>query len=311
MANRKLRIIYRSNSHAPLWLVADKSRSWEKNGLDVDTSPQLIREKAVESLKSGHVDLISGNHHNLYVRNAKNGEDFVHLAQATNNWTENKLVVSKGFRSVKDLKGKRIVADKLSSHAGLNIWLFLKQEGLDVDRGDIELVELRGSSEERWKRVVNGEFAGTFVTIPHDARAAAAGAHVIPVRAIPMIRGVTLTTTMSFVKSHEEEVRLLTRGFVDAIHFFITRKQETLEILKEQAMPILKLQSDAEVETLYDEWAQSLERKPYPALAAIANVFQLAVRRNPEISAYNPLALWDTHFVRELDDSGYIDRLYQ
>ena len=311
MANRKLRIIYRSNSHAPLWLVADKSGSWEKNGLDVDTTPQLIREKAVESLKNGHVDLISGNHHNLYVRNAKNGEDFVHLAQATNNWTENKLVVSKGIRSVKDLKGKTIVADKLSSHAGLNIWLFLKQEGLDVDRGDIELVELRGASEERWKRVVKGEFAGTFVTIPHDARAAAAGAHVIPVRAIPMIRGVTLTTTMSFVKSHEEEVRLLTRGFVDAIHFFITRKQETLEILKEQAMPILKLQSDAEVETLYDEWAQSLERKPYPALAAIANVFQLAVRRNPEISAYNPLALWDTHFVRELDDSGYIDGLYQ
>src|SRR5678815_4085058 len=87
MANAQLRIIYRSNSHAPLWLVAEKSGVWEKNGLSVDTSPQLVREKAVESLKSGHVDLISGNHHNLYVRNAKNGEDFVHLAQATNNWT--------------------------------------------------------------------------------------------------------------------------------------------------------------------------------------------------------------------------------
>jgi len=311
MANHKLRIIYRSNSHAPLWLVADKSGSWQKNGLHVDTSPQLVREKAVESLKDGDVDLISGNHHNLYVRNAKNGDDFVHLAQATNNWTENKLVVTKGIRSIQDLKGKKIVGDKLTSHAGLNVWLFLKQEGLDADRGDIELVELRGSPEERWKRVVSGEFAGTFVTIPHDTRAVAAGAHVIPVRAIPMIRGVTLTTTMSFVKKHEEEIRLLTRGFVDAIHFFITRKQETLEILKEQAGPILKLQSDTEVETLYDEWAQSLERKPYPQLAAIANVFQLAVRRNPEISSFNPLALWDTHFVRELDDSGYIDRLYQ
>lgn len=311
MANHKLRIIYRSNSHAPLWLVAEKSGSWQKNGLDVDSSPQLIREKAVEALKNGHVDLISGNHHNLYVRNAKNGEDFVHLAQATNNWTENKLVVTPGIRSVQDLKGKRIVADKLTSHAGLNIWLYLKQEGLDVDRGDVELVELRGSSEERWKGVVKGEFAGTFVTIPHDTRAAAAGAHVIEARAIPMIRGVTLTTTMSFVKGHEEEIRMLTRGFVDAIHFFITRKQETLEILKEHATPILKLQTDAEVETLYDEWAQSLERKPYPALDAIANVFQLAVRRNPEIAGYNPLALWDTHFVRELDDSGYIDSLYQ
>lgn len=311
MANRRLRIIYRSNSHAPLWLVADKSGCWQQNGLDVDTSPQLIREKAVESLKNGNVDLISGNHHNLYVRNAKNGEDFVHLAQPTNNWTENKLVVMPGIRSVQELRGKKIVADKLTSHAGLNIWLFLKQEGLDVDRGDIELVELRGSSEERWKRVVNGEFAGTFVTIPHDARAAKAGAHVITVRAIPMIRGVTLTTTSNFVKSHQEETRLLTKGLVDAIHFFLTRKQDTLEILKEHATPILKLQSDQEVETLYDEWAQSLERKPYPSLEAISNVFQLAVRRNPEISGYNPLALWNTHFVRELDDSGYIDRLYR
>lgn len=311
MANRQLRIIYRSNSHAPLWLVADKSGSWQKNGLDVDTSPQLVREKAVESLKNGHVDLISGNHHNLYVRNAKSGEDFVHLAQATNNWTENKLIVTPGIRSVQDLRGKKIVAEKLTSHAGLNVWLFLKQEGLDADRGDVELVELRGSSEERWRRVLAGEFAGTFVTIPHDARAAKAGAHVITVPAIPMIRGVTLTTTMTFVKHHPDEIRLLTQGFVDAIHFFLTRRHETLEILKEHASPILKLQTDGEVEALYDEWAQSLERKPYPKLEAIANVFQLAVRRDPEVSSYNPLALWDTHFIRELDDSGYIDRLYQ
>ena len=311
MANKKLRIIYRSNSHAPLWLVAEKSGSWQKNGLDVDTSPQLVREKAVESLKNGSVDLISGNHHNLYVRNAKNGEDFVHLAQPTNNWTENKLVVRPGIGSVQDLKGKKIVADKLTSHAGLNIWLFLKQEGLDVDRGDVELVELRGSSEDRWKKVVSGEYDGTFVTIPHDSRAAKAGAHVITVRAFPMIRGVTLTTTTSFVKSHPLEIRALTKGLVDAIHFFLTRKQETLEILKEHATPILKLQTDQEVETLYDEWSQSLEKKPYPSLEAIANVFQLAVRRDPEIAGFNPLALWNTHFVRELDDSGYIDKLYQ
>ena len=311
MANRKLRVIYRSNSHAPLWLVADKSGCWNKNGLDVDTSPQLVRERAVESLKNGHVDLISGNHHNLYVRNARNGEDFVHLAQPTNNWTENKLVVKPGIRSVQDLKGKKIAADKLTSHAGLNIWLFLKQAGLDADRGDVELVEFPGSSEERWKRVVSGEFDGTFVTIPHDARAAKAGAHVIEVAAIPMIRGVTLTTTTSFVKSHTDEMRQMTNGLVDAIHFFLTRQQETLEILKEHATPILKLQSDQEVERLYGEWAQSLERKPYPNLAAISNVFQLAVRRDPDIAGYNPLALWNTHFVRELDDSGYIDQLYR
>jgi ABC-type nitrate/sulfonate/bicarbonate transport system substrate-binding protein len=310
MTFAELKIIYRSNSHAPLWIVAEKAGIWGKNGLAVNTSPQLVREKAVEALKNGHVDLISGNHHNLYVRNAK-GEDFVHLAQAGNNWTENRLVLAHGIRSVIDLKGKKVVVDKLTSHAGLNVWLFLRQEGLDADRGDVDLVELGGSAEERWKRVLSGEFAGTFVTLPHDARAARAGAHVIRVRTMPMIRGVTLTTTMSFVKGHEATIRRLIRGFVDTIHFFITRKQETLEILKEHATPILHLQSDEEVETLYEEWADSLERKPYPSVEAIANVFQLAVRRNPEIASFNPLALWNSHYVRELDDSGYIDQLYQ
>ncbi len=108
----------------------------------MDTSPQLVRERAVASLKNGPVDLISGNHRNLYALNAKNGEDFVHLAQPTNNWTENKLVVRAGIRSVRDLRGKKILADKLTSHAGLNVWLFLKQEGLDVDRGDIDRLYL-------------------------------------------------------------------------------------------------------------------------------------------------------------------------
>ena len=159
--------------------------------------------------------------------------------------------------------------------------------------------------------MLNGEFAGTFVTLPHDTRAEKAGAHVIHVRAMPMIRGVTLTTTMKFVKSNEAKIRRLIRGFVDTTHFFITREQETLEILKEHASPILHLQSDEEVETLYKEWAHSLERKPYPAIEAIANVFQLAVRRNPEVASFNPLALWNSHYVRELDDSGYIDQLYQ
>lgn len=307
---KKLRIIYRSNSHAPFWVVADKSGMWGENGLDVDTSPQLIREKAVESLKAGHVDLISGNHHNLYARNAK-GEDFVHLAQAANNWTDNFMVVHDGIKSVGDLRGKKIAVDKLTSHSGLNVWLFLKQEGLDVDRGDIDLVGLSGSSEDRVKRVLDGEFSATFVSTPQNLRIAKGGGRVIAVRAMPMIRGVTLTTTMSFVRGHEEEVRRLIRGMVDTIHFFKTRKQETIKILKSHLPAAVRVENDEEFGALYEEWAQSLERKPYPSMQAVANVFQLALRRNPEIGDYNPIAMWNTHYVRELDESGYIDKLYK
>jgi len=58
---------------------------------------------------------------------------------------------------------------------------------------------------------------------------------------------------MSFVKNHKAKIPYLIRGFVDAFHFFITREQETLEMLKEHTTPILLLRSDQEVEALYEE----------------------------------------------------------
>jgi hypothetical protein len=52
------------------------------------------------------------------------------------------------------------------------------------------------------------------------------------------------------------------------------------------------------------------EAKPYPTLDAIQNVFALALKSDPEIKHFNPLALWDLHYLREIDDSGYINRQY-
>ena len=95
---------------------------------------------------------------------------------------------------------------------------------------------------------------------------------------------------MSFVKSHTDEIRLLTKGFVDATHFFLTRKQETLEILKEQATPILKLQSDAGAIA----GAQAL-----PITGGDLECFSAGSKARPGDCGLQPLALWDTHFVRE------------
>jgi ABC-type nitrate/sulfonate/bicarbonate transport system substrate-binding protein len=306
---RELKIIYRSDSHAPFWVLAEKAGMWEKNGLFVNTSPQLNRERAVDALKSGHVDLISGNHHNLYARRVKNHEDFVHLAQLGNAWTENHLIVGDSIRSVQDLRGKQIAVDKKTSHAGLNVWLFMKQQGLDLDKGDYHLVDTDASTEKRCKGVLVGEFDAAFVDLPHNLRAVREGAREITVEAIPMIRGVTLTTTMAYVKSHEEEIRLLIRGTVEAVHFFLTQAEKTKKVLADS--PVLALQNDEEVNALYDSWAGFLERKPYPKPEAIANVFALAARLKPEIADFNPLILWNTHHLRELDDSGFIDALYR
>ena len=255
------------------------------------------------------MDLISGNHHNLYARRAKNREDFVHLAQLGNRWTENHLIVTDAIKSVQDLRGKQIAVDSKNSHAGLNVWLFMRQEGLDLDKGDYDLVETHASTDKRCKGVLAGEFDAAFVDLPHNLRALREGAQEITVRPMPMIRGVTLTTTMAWVKSHEEETRLLIRGTVEAVHFFLTQPAKTKRIMKEST--ILGLQNDGEADALYDSWSSFLERKLYPTTEAINNVFALAARLKPEIADLNPLIMWNTHYLRELDDSGFIDNLYR
>src|SRR5439155_1385708 len=53
-----------------------------------------------------------------------------------------------------------------------------------------------------------------------------------------------------------------------------------------------------------------MPRKPYPELPAVANAYELACIQHPETRDISPLSLWNLHYLRELDDSGFIDRLY-
>jgi hypothetical protein len=47
-----------------------------------------------------------------------------------------------------------------------------------------------------------------------------------------------------------------------------------------------------------------LNANPTLLFEAIPNGFQL---RSGEIASFNPLAMWNTHYIRELDDSGYVE----
>ena len=58
------------------------------------------------------------------------------------------------------------------------------------------------------------------------------------------------------------------------------------------------------------EWAKLLLTKPYPQPAAIQNVYELDVAKDPKMASVGPLEPWDLHYLREIDDSGFIDALY-
>jgi len=307
---KKIRIHYRAPSHVPLWKVMEAGSFLEKHGLEMEMgSLEGQRKRAADGLKAGDLDIVSGNHHNLYVRKALNGDPYVHIAQSNNSWRENFLVCGKGVNGLQDLKGKKVVMDDFDGHTGLNVWLYLKQHGLEEGR-DVELVENGKKGTERAKDVMEGKYDASFIRAVDRLRALKFGAKIIEVAPMAMIEGVTLTTTTTYVSSHEEECRALIMALIDGTHFFKTNKPDTLKIVKQHCSELLKMRSDEEWGCFYDNQVESLESAPYPSIEAIQNVFALAVKRDPQIKEYNPLALWDLHYVKELDDSGYIRKLY-
>jgi len=310
-SNKKIRVFYRAPSHVPLWRVMEEGGFLQKHGAEISLeSLEDKRKRATEGLLTGDLDVVSGNHHSLYARRALQRDPFVHIAQVNNQWNQHWMVARDGINTVSDLKGTRVSINKLTGHPGLNVWLYLRQNGLE-DGKDVQLVDGDRKAVERVRHVMAGAFDATFIGAVDQLRAKKLGARVIDLPTFPMIEGVTLTTTTRYVNSHPDDVSALLHALVDAIHFFKTNRQGTLDIINKTCRSILRLQSDEELDTFYDESASVLQSKPYPTPEAIQNVFQLGVKDTPAVAGFNPLVMWDLHHLRAIDDSGYIDRLYQ
>jgi hypothetical protein len=88
----------------------------------------------------------------------------------------------------------------------------------------------------------------------------------------------------------------------------VLRKQEALEIVAQEPMRRMRISDPAELERQFDLIVNGLQLKPYPTPQAIANTFEIAAAEFGA-AAVNPLSLWDLHWVKELDDAGFIDDL--
>jgi hypothetical protein len=144
---------------------------------------------------------------------------------------------------------------------------------------------------------------GIFVTGSTD-KFEQAGMHVLSLDRLPMINGPTLTTTLTTLQAKAGLAEGLVKAQVMGIHFARTRRGETEQILEglRQRVPECK-------NVRYRSVAKLLP-KPYPDHEAVANAYKLCCLKNPEAEELSPMALWDLHYLRSLDHSGFIDNLY-
>ena len=297
---------YRSSSHLAFLHVAAESGSWERHGLDVAYDAYISSEDAHRQVADGSVEFVGGNHVSTYGARTR-GDQWLYLGQ-TVSLLDHRLVVRQdcGIDGVSDLRGK-VVATR-GNHPGLNNWLFLKQNGLDEDRGDVKLERIRGGTT--WEAVRDGTADAALVSPPADLFARRAGMKVIAIEPLPMVWFTTMSSGRKFVDRHPDVVERFLKGTCQGIAYFKTHRQESIKIIQERYTHEGELDLEAATE-LWESISRILSRKPYASFEAVGNVYELAKRKDPAAAQVEPMSLWDYHYLRKIDDSGFIDGLYQ
>lgn len=312
---------YRSSSHLVLMHVINECGAWERHGLVVDYDKGINRDDAHKLVPTGEVEFVSGNHVSTYAARAR-GDTWAYLGQTISK--NNLSLVTRpdiGIEKLEDVRKRKF--GSRGRHPGLNTWLYLKQNGLDPDTDQVEIIReervelpdgtFKLNRKSLMEMLKDGDIDACFMTLPNKEFAQREGLKVIDLVPQDMVFFMTVSSSMKMVEERPDIVERMLKGVLEGIAFFKTEREKTIQIIMDKH----KKEGDLDHQTaelLYDDFAPILEPRLYPGLNAISNVYQEALKQDEkagDAARIHPLALWDFHFLREIDDSGFIDDLYK
>jgi ABC-type nitrate/sulfonate/bicarbonate transport system substrate-binding protein len=312
---RQLALLASDSSHLPLLTVFKESGVTDKYGFQTDlhggggaTAPTMAHRTSL--IFAGEIDFVSGLHHETYRARSRGEKRLVYLAQTQNRW-DDRLVVAPGIGGIQELRGKRIVCHSKAQCVVGNFTTILRQFGFKDDEILIEpILSMSGNLCAYVDQVIAGEASAALVDMPFDLYGKNRGLKILDLPDRPVIHNTTILTTTDYIRDNRETVIQFLKALIDAIHFFKTKPAEVAKILQKNLSRRYTLADEAYYVHLQKEWAKLLLAKPYPLPAAIQNVFELDAAHDPNMGNISPMEPWDLHYLREIDDSGFIDALY-
>jgi NitT/TauT family transport system substrate-binding protein len=275
---------------------------FKKNGLVVDEIP--IRDTLSAGIHSLlGVDLLIGFGNPLAILQPVAAGADIALIGAHVSFDDYGMGVGSGIASVKELKGKKIGVSGLGSRSDLIARVILRRAGLDPAK-DVEVVAA-GLSPARALAVSKNLIQGAPLTRNVAEEAKKLGIKILDANAVPVVTDL-LITTRSYVKREEETMRRFMKGYAAAIHYFVTRRDDSLTILKKYFPANQGLSLDA----MYDGFLPRL--RPLPelnreAVQALVDVGPVVDQRTKSLKSAD---LIDPRFLDELKGSRFLKDLY-
>jgi len=280
----KVRIAYSSISgdQVPAWVAYEKG-FFRKNGLDVELVFIESGTKAVNALLSGDVAFSQMAGPSVIQSNLQ-GLD-VDVIAGFLNTMDYQLIVHDSITRPDQLKGKIMAVSRFGSSSDFATRYALDKYGL-VPGKDVTILEI-GSQPARFAALEAGSIHGAMVAIPLTLKAKKLGFRALA--DLQMLgleyQHTALVTTQSLIKSKPYLVRNALRAFVEAIHFYKTRRKEALAILK-------KYLRDVEPEALEETYEAIglalIPEKPYPTLRGIQIMLKELATKDPKARIARP-----------------------
>jgi len=118
-----------------------------------------------------------------------------------------------------------------------------------------------------------------------------------------------VATTRTFIRESPDIVRRYVKSQIEAVHRIKTDQENGKKVL----VKYTGLQDKEILERTYDDISTDdrLPPKQYPTLEGIKNILEPLAHTDPKAKAAKPEDFVDMRFIKELDESGFIDELYK
>jgi len=217
------------------------------------------------------------------------------------------IVTVKGIRAYQQLKGKRLGVNRYGASPDVAARYALKHMGIDPK--ELTILQL-GEQSTRLTAMMAGQLEAAVFLPPITTMALKQGMNVLldlaELGAEFQITG--LGSSQRFLTQQRPTAIKFMRAFVEGIHYFKTHKPESMKTIAKY----MKINDMEAVGATYDYFAPKVvPRKPYPSLKGIKALIDLAANEKPELRNVSPERFVNTTILKEVDDSGFIDRLYR
>jgi NitT/TauT family transport system substrate-binding protein len=303
----KVTIVYGgiSAGHAPLWM-AYEAGIFHKHGLDAQIVFVEGGSTAVQTLISGDVAFAQMAGAAPLQSNLK-GSDVVMIGGLLNTMPF-QFIVAKYIKRPEQLKGRAVAVSRFGSGSDFATRYALERYGLTPEK-DVDMVEI-GSQPARFAALEKGKVQGVMVQVPYTLVAKKMGFNTLA--DLQMLgleyQHTALATTKTLIKSRPDLVRNVIKTYVEGIHYYKTHRKEALSVLRKYFKTD---DTEALTETYETIGLTLLPEKPYPTLKGIDLMLRELASKEPKARTARSEQFVDLTFVKELDSSGFIDRLYK